>query len=105
MLYTSDICEGKRYDKKLADEWGYHFPAESMLVFQRKRKPRGSKLTEHDKIISRAISNLKSDEKHQIAEVKRYQILMQKSRNWVKNFVHKVMELTSDSHHYRLARR
>ncbi len=120
MVYLSGTCEGKRHDKKLADDEQYSFPPGSKLlqdtgfqgyqpkgvtVIQPKKKPRGGELTPDEKIINRAISSLRVEVEHQIGGVKRCQILVQKFRNRVANFVDEVMETACGLHNYRLAHR
>jgi len=120
VMYLSGTCEGKRHDKKLADEEHYRFPAGSKLlqdtgfqghapagvtVIQPKKKPRGGELTPEEKIINRAISSLRVEVEHQIGGVKRCQILVQKFRNRMDNFVDEVMETACGLHNFRLAHR
>lgn len=72
MMYLSRTYEGKRHDKKIADEENYDFPPGSKLLkdtgfqgyrpagvttIQPKKKPRGGELTPTEKLISRAISS------------------------------------------------
>ncbi|MFK8186338.1 MAG: transposase family protein [Phormidesmis sp.] len=120
MVYLSGTYEGKRYDKKIADEEGHCFPAGSTLlqdtsyqgyrpegvtVLQPKRKPRNGKLTAAEKIVNRAISSLRVTVEHQIGGVKRAQILVQKFRNRADNFVDEVMENACGLHNFRLTYR
>jgi len=120
VMYLSGTCEGKRHDKKLADDEHYRFPAGSKLlqdtgfqgyapegvtVIQPKKKPRGGELTPEEKIINRAISSLRVEVEHQIGGVKRCQILVQKFRNRMDNFIDKVMETACGLHNFRLAHR
>lgn len=120
VMYLSGTCEGKRHDKKLADDEQYRFPPGSKLlqdtgfqghapvgvtVIQPKKKPRGGKLTPNEKIINRAISSLRVEVEHQIGGVKRCQILVQKFRNRVENFVDEVIETACGLHNYRLTHR
>ncbi|MEL7072381.1 MAG: transposase family protein [Cyanobacteria bacterium J06581_3] len=120
VVYLSGTCEGKRHDKKLADDEQYSFPSGSKLlqdtgfqgyqptgvtVIQPKKKPRGGELTPEEKIINRAISSLRVEVEHQIGGVKRCQILVQKFRNRVENFVDEVMETACGLHNYRLTHR
>ncbi|MEL6259867.1 MAG: transposase family protein, partial [Cyanobacteria bacterium J06626_6] len=103
-----------------ADEEHYRFPAGSKLlqdtgfqghapagvtVIQPKKKPRGGELTPEEKIINRAISSLRVEVEHQIGGVKRCQILVQKFRNRMDNFVDEVMETACGLHNFRLAHR
>lgn len=120
VLYLSGTCEGKRHDKKLADDEGYCFPAGSKLlqdtgfqgyqpegvtVIQPKKKPRGGELTSDEKVLNRAISSLRVEIEHQIGGIKRCQILVQKFRNRVDDFVDEVMETACGLHNFRLAHR
>jgi len=120
VMYLSRTCEGKRHDKKLADEENYRFPSGSKLlqdtgfqgyrpsgatVIQPKKKPRGGELTPDEKLLNRAISSLRVEVEHQIGGVKRAQILVQKFRNRTANFVDEVMETACGLHNFRLAHR
>ena len=120
VMYLSGTCEGKRHDKKLADDENYRFPTGSKLlqdtgfqgykpegvtVIQPKKKPRGGELTPDEKIINRAISSLRVEVEHQIGGVKRCQILVQRFRNRMDNFVDEVMETACGLHNFRLAHR
>lgn len=120
LLYLSGTYEGKKSDKKIADEEGYHFPSGSKLlqdlgfqgyqpegvtIIQPKKKPRGGKLTPIEKGINRAISSLRVEVEHQIGGVKRCQILVQKFRNRADNFVDTVMETACGLHNFRLSHR
>lgn len=120
VVYLGGTCEGKRHDKKLADDEDYRFPSGSKLlqdtgfqgyapdgvtVIQPKKKPRGGELTPEEKIINRAISSLRVEVEHQIGGVKRCQILVQKFRNRMDNFVDEVMETACGLHNFRLAHR
>ncbi len=120
VVYLSRTCEGKRHDKKLADDENYRFPSGSKLlqdtgfqgyrpdgvtVIQPKKKPRGGELSQDEKIVNRAISKLRVEVEHQIGGIKRCQILVQKFRNRVENFVDEVMETACGLHNFRVAQR
>ncbi|PZO44689.1 MAG: transposase [Phormidesmis priestleyi] len=120
VLYLSDTNEGKKHDKRIADEEGYSFPPGSKLlqdtgfqgyrpdgvtIVQPKKKPRGGELTPDEKIINRAISSLRVEVEHQIGGVKRCQIVVQKFRNRVEHFVDDVMETACGLHNFRLSHR
>lgn len=107
VLYLSGTYEGKKHDKKIADEEGYRFPPDSKLlqdtgfqgykpdgvtILQPKKKPRNGELTPIEKVLNRAISSVRVEVEHQIGGVKRAQIVVQKFRNRAENFVDKVME-------------
>ncbi|MBM3129772.1 MAG: transposase [Chloroflexi bacterium] len=110
-------CEGKKHDKKVADEAGYTLPEGSILVqdtgfqgftiagvriLQPKKKPRGKELTPAEKEDNRLISQIRIRVEHAIGGVKRYRMVKDKIRNWVKNFRDKVMETCCGLHNFRL---
>jgi len=116
VLYLSDTYEGKKHDKKIADEEGYRFPPGSKLlqdtgfqgyqpegvkIVQPKKKPRNGELTPDEKIINRAISSIRVEVEHQIGGIKRCQIVVQKFRNRVDHFVDDVMETACGLHNFR----
>ena len=120
VVYVSGTHEGKKHDKKIADEEEYHFPPGSKLfqdtgfqgyappgvtILQPKKKPRNRELDEIDKLINRAISSLRVEVEHHIGGIKRCQILVQKFRNRATNFVDTVMETACGLHNYRLTQR
>lgn len=120
VLYLSDTNEGKKHDKKIADEEGYRFPPGSKLlqdtgfqgyqpegvtILQPKKKPRNGELTPDEKIINRAISSIRVEVEHQIGGIKRCQIVVQKFRNRVDHFVDDVMETACGLHNFRLSYR
>ena len=120
VLYLSGTCEGKRHDKKLADDEHYCFPPGSKLlqdtgfqgyrpkgvtIIQPKKKPRGGELTLDEKVLNRAISSLRVEVEHQIGGIKRCQIVVQKFRNRMDDFVDEVMETACGLHNFRLAHR
>jgi hypothetical protein len=120
VLYLSGTHEGKKHDKKVADEEGYCFPRGSKLlqdtgfqgykpdgvtVLQPKKKPRGGELTPEDKVINRAISSIRVEVEHHIGGVKRAQIVVQKFRNRVEGFVDDVMETACGLHNFRVSHR
>ncbi len=117
VVYLSGTHEGKKHDKKIADEEDYHFPSGSKLlqdtgfqgyrpkgvtIVQPKKKPRGGELSEVDKLVNRGISSLRVEVEHHIGGIKRCQILVQKFRNRVENFVDDVMETACGLHNFRL---
>ena len=120
VMYLSRTYEGKRHDKKIADEENYGFPLGSKLLqdmgfqgyrpagvttIQPKKKPRGGELTPTEKLINRAISSLRVEVEHQIGGVKRAQIVVQKFRNRRANFADEVMKPACGLHNFRLAHR
>ena len=98
VLFLSDTYEGKKHDKKIADEEGYQFPVGRTLwqdtgfqgfappgvsIKQPKKKPRKAELTNEEKEENRQISSVRVEVEHQIGGIKRCQIVVQKFRNWV----------------------
>jgi len=115
--FLSDTCEGKKHDKKIADEVGYILPEGSYLgqdtgfqgfeipsvnIIQPKKKPRGGELTEDEKERNRSISKVRVRIEHTIGGVKRYRIVKDKLRNWKCNFRDLVMETCCGLHNFRL---
>jgi hypothetical protein len=120
VLYLSGTHEGKKHDKKIADEEGYCFPPGSKLlqdtgfqgyqpegvtILQPKKKPRNGELTPVEKVINRALSSVRVEVEHRIGGVKLCQILVQKFRNRVEHFVDDVMETACGLHNFRLSYR
>lgn len=117
IMFLSRTCEGKKHDKKAADQAGYQLPAGSTLyqdtgfqgftlvgvtIIQPKKKPRGQELTEAEKENNRTISKIRVRIEHVIGGVKRYRIVKDKIRNWKENFRDKVMETCCGLHNFRL---
>ena len=118
VLYLSDTYEGKKNDKKIADEEGYHFPPgskllkdtgfqgyepEGVVTLQPKKKPRGGELTPDEKVFNRAVSSIRVGVEHHIGGVKRCQIVAVKFRNRVAHFVDDVMETACGLHNFRVS--
>jgi len=118
ILFLTRTCEGKKHDKKAADEAGYSFPEGSALyqdtgfqgftiagvtIFQPKKKPRGKELTADDKENNRLISQIRIRIEHAIGGVKRYRIVKDKIRAWTNNFRDMAMETCCGLHNFRLA--
>jgi len=117
VIFLSSTCEGKRHDKKAADEAGYQLPEGSTLyqdtgfqgftmpgviVVQPKKKPRGQELPAEDRETNRRISQVRIRSEHAIGGVKRYRIVKDKIRNWKEGFRDKVMETCCGLHNFRL---
>ena len=120
VVFLSDTYEGKKHDKKIADEEGYEFPSESTLwqdtgfqgyapagvkVRQPKKKPRKAELSNQQKQENQAISRVRVEVEHQIGGIKRCQILVQKFRNRMAHYVDDVMETACGLHNFRLTHR
>jgi hypothetical protein len=117
IIFLSPTCEGKKHDKKAADQASYQLPAGSTLyqdtgfqgfslvgvtIIQPKKKPRAQELTEAEKQNNRLISKIRVRIEHVIGGVKRYRIVKDKIRAWKANFRDKVMETCCGLHNFRL---
>ncbi len=110
-------CEGKKHDKKVADETDYQLPQDSQLyqdsgfqgftlagvtIIQPQKKPRGKPLSPADKENNQAIAKVRIRVEHAISGVKRYRIVKDKLRNWKDGFRDQVMETCCGLHNFRL---
>jgi hypothetical protein len=117
IVLLTATCEGKKHDKKIADEAAFTLPEGSMLyqdtgfqgfalegttIFQPKKKPRGGELTDAEKAQNRLISRIRVRVEHAIDGVKRYRIVKDQLRNWKTDFRDKVMETCCGLHNLRL---
>lgn len=113
----SATCEGKKHDKKLADEQELSFPEGSKLwkdngfqgyepkntkTFQPKKKPKGGELTPEEKIENAAISSVRILVEHSIGGVKVYRITRDTFRNFKQDFDDSVMEIACGLHNLRV---
>ena len=117
VVYLSPTVEGKKHDKRLADESNYSLPKGSILVqdtgfqgfkvedtviLQPKKKPRNAELSQAEKDRNTLISRLRIRIEHVIGSVKRYRIVKDKIRNWKEGFRDSVMEICCALHNFRL---
>jgi DDE superfamily endonuclease/Helix-turn-helix of DDE superfamily endonuclease len=115
--FLSETVEGKKNDKRLADESGYSVPKDSVLaqdagfqgfhlegvsILQPKKKPRGGELGYADKGRHRLISGIRVRIEHTLGSVKRYRIVKDKVRNWKPAFRDLVFEICCGLHNFRL---
>jgi hypothetical protein len=120
VLFLSDTYEGKKHDKKIADEEAYRFPSGSTLwqdtgfqgfapdgvrIRQPKKKPRNAELSDGEKEENRQISKIRVEVEHQIGGIKRCQIVVEKFRNWVDHYIDDVMETACGLHNFRFTHR
>lgn len=120
VVFLSDTHEGKKHDKKIADEEEYQFPEGSTLwqdtgfqgyapvgvkVKQPKKKPKNAELNQSEKEENRAISKERVEVEHHIGGIKRCQIVVQKFRNRAAHYVDDVMETACGLHNFRLTQR
>jgi len=115
--FLTDTVEGKKNDKRLADESGYCVPKGSVLaqdagfqgfqlegvaILQPKKKPRGGELSYADKVRNRLISSIRVRVEHAIGGVKRYRMVKDTLRNWKAGFRDLVFETCCGLHNFRL---
>jgi hypothetical protein len=113
----SATTEGKKHDKKLADEQGLRFPEGSKLwkdtgfqgyepentqTFQPKKKPKGGELTDAQKVENAVISSQRIGVEHSIGGVKVYRIARDVFRNLKHGLDDLVMETACGLHNLRL---
>lgn len=117
VVFLTPTVEGKKHDKKLADESCYELPKGSRLlqdtgfqgfhvdevsIVQPKKKPKGKELSQAEKESNREISKTRVRIEHVINGVKRYRIVKDKCRNWVKGFKDRIIEIACGLHNFRL---
>lgn len=120
VLYLSNTYEGKKHDKKIADEEEYRFPQgshlwkdtgfqgyepEGVTTHQPKKKPRNAELTSEEKETNRAISKERVVVEHHIGGVKRSKIVHDIFRNRKAGYDDLVMETASGLHNLRIDER
>jgi len=117
VLLLTPTCEGKKHDKKIADETNLVLPKGSSLcqdtgfqgfalpgvtMIQPVKKPRGKELTPEQKENNRQISRLRIRVEHAIGGVKRYRIVKDQVRARKDNFQDQAMETCCGLHNFRL---
>ncbi len=117
IILLTPTCEGKKHDKKIADETNLVLPIGSQLcqdtgfqgftlpgvtLIQPMKKPRGRDLSPEQKESNRQISSLRIRVEHAIGGVKRYRIVKDQLRVRKDNFRDQVMETCSGLHNFRL---
>jgi hypothetical protein len=117
IVFLTTTCEGKKHDKKIADEAEFTLPEGSLLyqdngfqgfalagvtIRQPKKKPRGGELTTEEKEHNRQISRIRIRVEHAIGGVKRYRIVKDQLRNWKRDFRDMVIETCCGLHNFRL---
>lgn len=113
----SHTCEGKKHDKKLADEQGLHFPKgsklwkdlglqgyepEGVITFQPKKKPKGKELTPEEKERNRQIAGERIGVEHSLRGVKVFAIVREVYRNMRAGFEDLIMETACGLNNLRL---
>jgi len=117
ILFLSKTVEGKKHDKKLADESDYTLPEGSRLaqdtgfqgfapdqvvILQPKKKPKGKPLSDLDKNRNQWLASVRVRAEHAINGVKRYRIIKDKIRTWKPGFKDAVFETCCGLHNFRL---
>ena len=120
VLFLSDTHEGKKHDKKIADEEEYEFPYGSQLwqdtgfqgyqpdgveSYQPKKKPRGGELSGEEKAANKLISKVRVRVEHQISGIKRCKIVVHKFRDHLDHYADEIMEIACRLHNFRVSNR
>lgn len=115
-MYLSKTVEGKKHDKKVADEEAIEYPEGVILrqdtgfqgfapggviIKQPKKKPRGGELTVEEKEMNRQLSAVRVVIEHLISGAKRLRIVKEEMRLKVKNISDDVMEIACGTHNFR----
>ncbi len=116
IVYLSRTVEGKKHDKKLADEeaieyrkgtilqqdTGFQgFAPEGVIIKQPQKKPRGGELTEEEKQSNRELSRVRVVIEHLISGAKRLRIVKEELRLKVENISDDLMEIACGTHNLR----
>ena len=116
--YLSQTYEGKRHDKKIADEenptdptdigvykdTGFQgYEPEGVKTFQPQKKPKGKELTPEQKEHNRLISSIRIVIEHIIAGIQRCRIVKDLFRNTKEKYDDLVMEIACALHNFRVA--
>jgi DDE superfamily endonuclease len=116
----SQTYEGKRHDKKIADDENPTLPAASSLykdtgfqgydpagieTFQPQKKPKGQDLTPEQKEANRLISRIRIGIEHIIGGIKRCRIVKDLFRNTKAQYDDLVMEIACGLHNLRVHHR
>lgn len=120
ILVLTKTKSGRRHDKRLADKEQLfeHIPKDVDVytdtafigeqikhprLFLPKKKPKGRKLTEDEKLTNKIISSYRVIAEHAIGGIKRYQAVTQVYRNKKKYFDDTMMMLTAGLWNYHLS--
>jgi len=113
----SATVEGKKHDKKLADEQAIPFPKDSKVwqdtgfqghgpagvtIYQPMKKPKGKELTTEQKQKNKELSAERIGVEHSIGGVKTFRIVHDIFRNFREGFDDLVMETACGLHNWRL---
>jgi hypothetical protein len=115
-VYLSGTYEGKKHDKKIADEENPIFPKGSILFkdtgfqgyepenttcYQPAKKPRGKNMSLEDRFFNKMISGVRIIVEHVISGIKRMRIVKDVFRNTKNGFSDLVMEIACGLHNLR----
>jgi hypothetical protein len=115
--YLSQTYEGKRHDKKMADQENPTYPEDigvyqdtgfqgyapdGVKTFQPQKKPRGKELTPEQKEHNRLISSIRIMIEHIISGIKRCRIVKDIFRNTQEKYGDLVMEIACGLHNFRV---
>lgn len=118
--YLSETTEGKKHDKKIADESQIILPEGSTIIqdtgfqgleldgvntIQPKKKPKGKELTSEEKEDNRLISSIRVVVEHVISGIKRLHIVKDVFRNTKEDYGDLVMFLACGLHNFRNSNR
>lgn len=118
--YLSQTYEGKKHDKKIADEENPTFPKGislfkdtgfqgyepgKVITFQPEKKPKGKELPPEVKTSNTLISKIRVVIEHILSGVKRCRIVKDVFRNTKQNFEDLVMEIVCGLHNLRVQHR
>ena len=116
--YLSPTVEGKKHDKKIADEVAIAYPEgtrlqqdtgfqgfapSGVIILQPKKKPRGGELTVEEKSANRELSRVRVIIEHLISGAKRLRIVKEELRLKVENVSDDLMEIACGMHNLRTA--
>lgn len=117
VLYLSPTENGKKHDKKIADENNIAYPAgatlgkdtgfqgyepKGVITFQPKKKPKGKELEITDKWMNQIVASARVMVENTIAGVKRCRIVKDILRNTKDGFSDLVMEVACALHNLRM---
>src|SRR3989442_11661008 len=115
--YLSQTYEGKRHDKKIADEENPTYPTdigvykdtgfqgyepEGVKTFQPQKKPKGKELTPEQQEQNSLISSIRIVIEHIISGIKRCRIVKDLFRNTKAKYDDLVMEIACALHNFRV---
>lgn len=116
--YLGPTVEGKKHDKKLADESQLTLPPTATVIkdkgfegyevpggachYQPQKKPKGGELSPLQKTLNSVISGVRIVVEHVIAGIKRCRIVKDIFRNTMEQFDDLVMEIACGLHNFRV---